>query len=193
MTSIIKVDTLQTAAGGVPTAADLGLNVTGSVLQVQSSVMTSSTGMASAAWIDTGLSVAITPRSTSSKFILAVSVTGSVGYFSFGIRLVRDGSAITQSLGNASGNKLQSTIAHNDYNAGSGDTNSSGGSNQYQMHTLAGSFHDTTSSTDTTTAITFKVQANFYTGGAINRSLEDSNNSSRHRCTSSLVVYEVEK
>ena len=35
MTSIIKVDQIQTAAGGVPTAGDLGLNVTGSVLQRQ--------------------------------------------------------------------------------------------------------------------------------------------------------------
>lgn len=32
MTSILKVDTLQTAAGGVPTAGDLGLNVTGAVI-----------------------------------------------------------------------------------------------------------------------------------------------------------------
>ena len=35
MTSIIKVDQIQTAAGGTPTAGDLGLNVTGSVLQHQ--------------------------------------------------------------------------------------------------------------------------------------------------------------
>lgn len=31
MTSIIKVDTLQTAAGGVPTAADLGINTSGTL------------------------------------------------------------------------------------------------------------------------------------------------------------------
>ena len=34
MASIIKVDTIQTAAGGTPTAADLGLNTSGTVLQV---------------------------------------------------------------------------------------------------------------------------------------------------------------
>jgi hypothetical protein len=33
MTSIIKVDQIQTAAGGVPTAGDLGLNTTGTVLE----------------------------------------------------------------------------------------------------------------------------------------------------------------
>ena len=34
MTSIIKVDTLQKANGATPTAADLGINTTGSVLKV---------------------------------------------------------------------------------------------------------------------------------------------------------------
>ena len=33
MTSIIKVDQIQTAAGGVPTAGDLGLNTTGTILE----------------------------------------------------------------------------------------------------------------------------------------------------------------
>ena len=34
MTSIIKVDQIQTAAGATPTAADLGVNISGSLLQV---------------------------------------------------------------------------------------------------------------------------------------------------------------
>ena len=42
MTSILKVSTIQNTAGGAPTAADLGLNITGSVLQVQSFNQTSS-------------------------------------------------------------------------------------------------------------------------------------------------------
>lgn len=33
MTSILKVDQIQTAAGGVPTAADLGINTSGTVLK----------------------------------------------------------------------------------------------------------------------------------------------------------------
>ena len=190
MTSTLKVDQIQLADGSVPTIGDLAINDSGTVLQVQSDVLNTSTGVSSGSWTDIGLSVSLTPKSTNSKFILCPSVTGSVGYFSWGIRLLRDGSVITDSVANASGSRLQSTIAHNDYNAGSGDTTNS---NQYQMHTLAGSFHDTTSATDTTTAITFKVQAHFYHDGAINRSKEDSNSSSRHRCTSSLVVYEVKK
>lgn len=196
MTSILKVDRIQHSNSTTPSVGSLGVNIhsvdlpSGSVLQVQSDVRTSSTGIASSSWVDTGLEVSITPRSTNSKFILAVSLTGSTGYFSFGIRLVRDGSPITESLGNASGNKTQATMSHNDYNVGSGDTTNS---NQYQMHTLAGSFHDNTSASDTTTPIVFKVQWYSYAAGAVNRSVEDADNSSRHRCTSSLVVYEFEK
>ena len=192
MTSIIKDDQIQTAAGGVPTAADLGLNVSGSVLQVQSSVLNTSSGLSSSSWVDTGLSVTLTPKSTNSKFIICPSVTGSVGYFTWGIRIVRDGSPITESIHNTTNaaNRTATTMSHNDYNAGSGDTTNS---NQYQMHNLAGSFHDTTSAPNTTTAITFKVQWWSYSAGAINRSVEDDNSSSRHRSASSLVVYEVEK
>lgn len=70
MASIIKVDTIQTAAGGTPTAADLGLNTTGSVLQVveasvenSSSVTTSSTS-----YVDSGLlTLSITPQAAGSK------------------------------------------------------------------------------------------------------------------------------
>ena len=42
MTSIIKVDQIQNAAGGVPTASDLGLNVSRSVLQSVTTEVTSS-------------------------------------------------------------------------------------------------------------------------------------------------------
>ena len=40
MTSILKVDTLQKANGATPTAADLGINTTGNVLQVGNAVFT---------------------------------------------------------------------------------------------------------------------------------------------------------
>ena len=192
MTSTLKVDQIQLADGSVPTIGDLAINDSGTVLQVQSSVLNTSSGLSSSSWVDTGLSVTLTPKSTNSKFILCPSVTGSIGYFTFGIRLVRDGSPITESIHNTSNaaNRIAATISHNDYNAGSSDTTNS---NRYQMHTLAGSFHDTTSASNTTTAITFKVQAHLYSAGAINRSVEDDNSSSRHRCASSLVVYEVKK
>ena len=48
MTSIIKVDTLQKANGATPTAADLGINVTGTVLQVVEGSSSTNTQMNSA-------------------------------------------------------------------------------------------------------------------------------------------------
>lgn len=75
MTSIIKVDTLQTAAGGVPTAADLGVNVAGSVLQVKHHVIDDGTRTTSSITrVESGLSINITPHSTDSKFLLLASM-----------------------------------------------------------------------------------------------------------------------
>ena len=91
MTSIIKVDQIQTAAGGVPTAADLGLNVSGSVLQSVTTEVTSSasnttittTSLAAAA-LDAGL---ITVKDAASTLLVTLYIgrsliyaTGGVGY-----------------------------------------------------------------------------------------------------------------
>jgi hypothetical protein len=73
MTSILKVDTIQTAAGGTPTAADLGLNVTGGVLQVVSFNTTTQTQTTSTSYIDTAITASITPSSTSSKVLIIVA------------------------------------------------------------------------------------------------------------------------
>lgn len=69
--STIKVDTIQTRAGAVPKASDLGLNVTGNVLQVQyaqySDTFTQAiTGNTNTILGSAVLSVDITPKSTSS-------------------------------------------------------------------------------------------------------------------------------
>ena len=73
MASIIKVDQIQTAAGGTPTAADLGLNTTGTVLQVVSNRPTSiqSLNTSSTSYTDIpGMAVTITPTSTSSSIFI---------------------------------------------------------------------------------------------------------------------------
>jgi len=74
MTSILKVSTIQNTAGGAPTAADLGLNVTGSVLQVVSNFTKADINTSSSSFVSTGLSASITPTSTSSKVLVIVSV-----------------------------------------------------------------------------------------------------------------------
>ena len=66
MTSIIKVDQIQTLAGAAPTAADLGINVTGSVLQVVNTIMQSNFTIGANSNGDV-MSASITPKYASSK------------------------------------------------------------------------------------------------------------------------------
>jgi len=83
MTGALKVDTIQNTSGGTPTAADLGLNVSGSVLQVVSQsfnpsvISTTSTSM-----VNTGLSLGLTMSSASNKCFIMIS--GGHGYVSSG-------------------------------------------------------------------------------------------------------------
>jgi len=76
MSSIIKVDTIQTAAGGTPTAADLGINTTGSVLQVVQDTQTTQVVVSATSFIASPLSATITPSATSSKILAVVSYHG---------------------------------------------------------------------------------------------------------------------
>lgn len=76
MSSILKVDQIQLSNGNTPTAGDLGLNDTGTVLQVveassDSTFTTTSTSRT------TVLSATITPSSTSSKIL--VLATARIG------------------------------------------------------------------------------------------------------------------
>ena len=72
MSSILKVDQIQLSNGNTPTAGDLGLNVTGSVLQAVSnrSTVFNSTTSTSYTEVDSGLRTSITPTSTSSKILI---------------------------------------------------------------------------------------------------------------------------
>ena len=101
MTSILKVSTIQNTAGAAPTAADLGLNVTGSVVQVVQSVMTTYSSSTSSSWADVGLSASITPSSSSNKILVLVDVMYShePTYAGCMLRLQRDASTIYYSAG----------------------------------------------------------------------------------------------
>jgi len=78
MTSIIKVDQIQNAAGGTPTAADLGLNVSGSVLQVVQATHSSQSQTTSNSYQNFPLSASITPSSISSKVLVLLNFTGAI-------------------------------------------------------------------------------------------------------------------
>lgn len=92
MASIIKVDTIQTAAGGTPTAADLGLNTTGSVLQVVSYTF-DTTVSATNADVHTHITEkAFTPLNATSNILILMSAGGVVngGSGRMALRLYRD-------------------------------------------------------------------------------------------------------
>ena len=61
MTSILKVSTIQNTAGGAPTAADLGLNVTGSVIQVANTTSNATVSMTGQTFVNSGVYVDFTP------------------------------------------------------------------------------------------------------------------------------------
>ena len=72
MASVIKVNEIQNAAGGVPTASDLGLNVTGSVLQAVRNGNLNS-GMietTSTSFVSSGIYVDITPKKIGSTILV---------------------------------------------------------------------------------------------------------------------------
>ena len=73
MTSILKVSTIQNTAGAAPTAADLGLNVTGSVLQVVRTGWSDYTTTSSTSYVNTGKSATITPTSVNSKVLILLT------------------------------------------------------------------------------------------------------------------------
>ena len=71
--SEIRVDAIKTRAGAVPKAVDVGLNITGTVLQVQQGLYTSNTSFTNTSMAASDLTVNITPTSTSSKILLVAS------------------------------------------------------------------------------------------------------------------------
>ncbi len=74
MTSILRVDSIQTAAGGTATASGLGIGGVGKIGQVLSTVYNTQTSITSTSYTAlTGFSQAITPTATSSKVFILVS------------------------------------------------------------------------------------------------------------------------
>jgi len=155
----------------------------GSVIQVASATKTdtfaSTTG---ATWADiTGLSVNITPTSTSSKVLVLVDVkgSGSVGSTTIRTRLVRGSTAIY--VGDAASNRPQ----------GLGQFYIDG-SNQYYIAQLGGVFLDSPASTS---QLTYKVQVGADSTAVtvyVNRTQNDRNETGvDSRVASSITVMEI--
>ena len=129
----------------------------------------------------TGLTATITPRSTSSKILVMVNVTGSQSsdFGTAGGRLVRDGSAIA--VGDADGSRSLLTM--------------------YSRNTFANTYGTLNASTEfldspaTTSSVTYGFQMFNASSSAltthINRIHTDNNNSQSSRAVSSITLMEV--
>ena len=106
MASIIKVDQIQTAAGGTPSLSDLGIATTGTgkVLQVVQGYATSTDFyINSTSYVALPLEASITPASTSSKVLVQVAFSMAQddqdGARAL-TKLVRDSTSLTEEITN---------------------------------------------------------------------------------------------
>ena len=159
----------------------LPAGVGGKVLQVVQTVKTDTFTSTSTSYADiTGMSVAITPASTSSKIFIMVNLsTGNSSDRTSGYQLLRGSTPI--GIGDSdSSNRVEAT-------AGTSSESTTAG-----QKTVAFTFLDSPS---TTSATTYKVQV-ICQGStqttAINRSQNDSDNSYNYRTISTITAYEIQ-
>jgi len=143
----------------------------GQVLQVVTATLSDETTCsAHLSFTDIGLSVNITPSSSSNKILVLININTVCSGGDHGCQLLRDSTNIGG--GDAEGIRSQSIIGN-------------GNGSQF------GQVLDTPS---TTSQITYKVRGKADSGSDplyINRSSSDSNGSTTHRCSSSITAMEI--
>lgn len=131
----------------------------------------------------TGLSVSITPTSTSSKILITYTI--NVGYYTnwngIGFVLCKGSTPITNAIGNASGRGNRHPV-----------TTSGGGVNTFHMTNETFSFLD---SPATTSATTYSVKIRDFNGDGgkayLNGSAESGDASNKPRGSSTITVQEI--
>lgn len=153
-----------------------GFSYPGAILQVVSATKTDTFSTTSTSYTDvTGLSVTLTPTSSSSKFLIYFFLcAGNQNLFT--AQIVRNSTAIA--IGDASGSRTQATVG----------TMSNSDANMQTSNSFG---H--LDSPATASAITYKVQVRTESGATnyINRSISDSNSSAGARTASSIIVMEI--
>lgn len=182
------------SAGGLPdasvTAADLASGAArsnfgaGAILQVSQTTITTVVSITtSATWTDiTGLSVSITPSSSSNKILVLTCVHGSTNTNGTA-RIIRTVSGVDTAV------FVSTSTAGSGLLSGGGDFYGGGYSGNSVGHYI---FLDSPSSTNT---VTYKVQGNAYNGASypltINATNFDGDAYYRYRGASSITVMEV--
>ena len=188
MSSILKVDQIQLSNGNTPTAGDLGLNTTGSVLQVKNTVKKDTFSSSSNFLVDiTGLSVTITPSSTSSKVLISADVhySGDSQVDSVTLSLGKNGSAMNSFIADAAGNRPRGAM-----HGFSGDGAATVTNNEMYHSSV-----EVLDSPATTSPVTYSVMmrtANGTTTQHINRTMEDRNTAGfDSRVISTITAMEI--
>jgi hypothetical protein len=125
MASILKVSQLQKPDGSTPTAADLGIDVAGTIVQAVTSEIRSNISTSSNTAVASGLSVAFTPKYSNSKIIVKLEGgrywCGTAG-IQMNFDLYRDGTTATGGMWGAFYSSAQNHVQYNqmwEENAGS--------------------------------------------------------------------------
>ena len=154
---------------------------TGKVLQIQTTTKENAFSTTSTSFVDiTGLSVSITPTSSSNKiFVMShihVSHGASRGMY---VQLVRGSTELHR--GEASSNRIRATVG----------TCSDEGASTANAYTGGFQYLD---SPATTSATTYKLQARIGSTneGHINKKTDDQDNDSGYRFASGITVMEIE-
>jgi len=165
--------TLPTTSGTILTNSSAG-----TVLQVVQTVKTDTFTMSSSTFADiTGLSVNITPTSSSNKILILANVNhvGTTSTSASGIRLMRNSTAI--GIGDAAGSRPRTSGGESYGNFGV---------------TLTGDAIMFLDSPATTSATTYKIQIQAYSNTAyVNRSQVDTDSNAYFRGMSSITVMEI--
>lgn len=191
MTSLIKVDSIQTSSGGTATASSLGIGGVGKIGQVVTTTFTgteSTSVLASAGnFTDSSVTATLTPTTTSSKILVLATINIGASSASNGAHVGRFKQAISGGattsvfVGAASGNRIQ---------ASSGRGNEAQGS--ATMLTNGFNFVLTPS---TTSAVTITYQFAARGGGSgtayINQTGSDSDSTENQVVPSAITLMEV--
>lgn len=161
--------------------AQLEARTSGKILQVVSTTKTDTFTASVAAGGDvavTGLSLNITPSSTSSKILLVANLTGAFQYERFGFSFDRGGTRLSQ--GDTDGSRTVATAA------GSHDTAA------VTVANVSGLYLDSPSSTSSLTySIYLHCFATATSSVYLNRTITDTDSASFLRATSSITALEV--
>jgi len=179
-TDATKTVTLGESAGTLAIASGAKTSGFGKIGQVVQAVKTDTQSTTSTSFVDiSGISVSITPSSTSSKIFITANITGG--------HVINDTNIIFQLKRDTTDIYLGTTASGSRINA-SASLYTGNDSNHADKATM--SFVDEPSSSS---AITYKVQFKSYSGSAvyINRSSADVDAGYNVRQASSLIVMEV--